>query len=213
MSEYVLGVICSLIFIAIMAGWKFFDNFKELYSMQNIFIKVAWIAERYNNSFVYKESAALRDKELVSYIIQEQHNLQIPKDYHIDDSNETEKTNIETILNIHKNDVIKSYFHNFLKRDKVFCKLDSLEYYMFSLNCFLQKNLKGNDSVYSKREYTDEANYYRLLTDYGRAYYKLYLITTLFCRRNDKTKNLVGGSNTNVLMKYLKTNKVEFLSY
>ncbi len=213
MSEVLIGVIWCLLFSAFIVGWKVFDNLKELYSRNNIFQKVGWIAERCNNAFVYKDSVALRDKELVSYIIQEQNNMKIPKDYHLDYSNETEKINVDEILELHKNDVIKSYFHDFIKRDKVFCNLNSLEYYMFSLTCFLQQKLKGNDKIYTKREYTDESNYYRMLTDYGIAYYKLYLITTMFCRGNDKIKMLVGGINTNVIMEHLKNNKVEFWSY
>ena len=190
---------------------------KKLYRNHNMYKKIGWIAEKEKTTVAYGNTdASLRSEYLIYYIVQQQRELDIPKQYCIDISNETEKANVEEILNVHKNDVVKSYFHDFLKKDKVFCKLNSLEYYMFSLNCFLQKNLENYeyiDKIYSSREYTDKTHYHRQLTDYGRTYYKLYLITKMFCKENEKTKMLIGGINSNSIMENLKNNKVEFWSY
>ena len=187
MSEDVLiGVICCIIFIAITAGWKFFDNLKEIYSMQNMFRKVGWIAEK-ERTMCYSDSINLRNMELISYIAEEQSKMNIPKQHHIDFSNDREIKNVEEILNFHKNKVVESYFHGILSKSRNICKLTPLEYYFFSLYCFLYKEVDNGNSSFKWR-----------LTDDGIAFFKLYLITNIFIESNENTRKLFEYINPNL---------------
>lgn len=208
--ETLESLVCVLIFFAFLGGWRLFDHFKKHSCNENIFKKVGWIAEKESYSVCYSDRVKLRDKDLLSYLIEEQCKLNIPEDLYIDDSNEIEKEHLEKIIGSHRNNVVESYFLDFLKKDKEICKLTSLEYCMFSLVCFLNKKNNYKFEIFEPREYTDNNRYYCQLTDFGRAWYKLYLITTMFCKMNEKTKTLIGSINSNNIMNSLKNNKVEF---
>jgi hypothetical protein len=119
--------------------------------------------------------------------MEEQNKLKLSKEFCIDFSNESEKKNVEEILNFHKSKVVESYFHGFLSKSRKVCQLTSLEYYFFSLYCFLYKEVdKGNSSF--KWD----------LNDYGKAFFKLYLITNIFVESNENTRKLFDYINPNL---------------
>lgn len=181
------GLICTLITLIIIFAWRLFEYLKKLHRNQDMFKKVGWIAEKECNTMCYSDSVSLRDMELISYIAEEQSELNIPKQYRIDFSNKSEMKNVEEILNFHKNKVVESYFHDFISKSRKICQLKPLEYYFFSLYCFLYKEVdKGNSSF--KWD----------LTDCGRAFFKLYLITNIFVESNENTRKLFEYINPNL---------------
>lgn len=181
------NLFCVLLFFALLGGWKLFDHFKKLSRNENLFKKVGWIAEKESYSVCYSDRVKLRDKDLLSYLIEEQSELDIPKQYRIDFSNNSEIKNVEEILKFHKNKVVESYFQDCLSNSRKICQLKPLEYYFFSLYCFLYKEVdKGNSSFKWN------------LTDYGRAFFKLYLITNIFVEKNENTRKLFEYINPNL---------------
>ena len=213
------GFVSAIVPIFLISGWIIFDKTRNLYQCQNLFQKVGWIAEKEYRTVCYSDSVRLRNMELISYIAEEQQSLSINENLRIDFSNEAERKNIEEILNLHKADVIKSYFHGFLSKSKNICKLNAKEYYFYSLYCFIYKELKEykyQDEIYKDKEYTDKTHFNCKLTDYGRAYYKLYLITQMFVENNERTKKLFEYINPklrNQIADYLNKNEVGFWSY
>ena len=213
------GLICTLITLIIIFAWRLFEYLKKLQRNQDMFKKVGWIAEKECNTMCYSDSVRLRDMELISYIMEEQKKLNLPKRFCLDYSNDNEKKDAEEILNLHKNDVIKSYFHGLLTISKNIYKLSSLEYYFYSLYCFIYKELdehKYQDKKYTNEEYTDKTYFSCQLTDYGRTYYKLYLITFMFIEKNEKTRKLfkyINHEHKQHIAKNLDKNEVQFWTY
>ena len=149
--------------------------------------KIGWIAEKDKCTSAYSEDVSLRSEDLIYYIMEQQGESDIPKQYRIDFTNKSEIKNVEEILNTHRNNVVESYFHGFLSKSRKICKLEPLEYYFFSLYCFLYKEIdKGHSSF--------EWN----LNDNGRAFFKLYLITNIFVESNEKVKKLFNYINPNI---------------
>lgn len=183
----------------------------KLDEKQSLHNKVAWIYDRrLNVGFNYTH---LRDSELYEYIEIHQRELNIPRQYRIDFSNETEKEYLSKILDKHKEHVIEYYFYNRLKETKEIHYLNSLEYYFFSLHCFVYGNLsdyKDNDA-YEKKEYISDWQFKCQLTEYGRVYYKLELITRSYIESNDKVQKLfesIDKERKNRIMETLNKNEV-----
>lgn len=181
-SNVFAGIGVAVIFL----GMWIIPAYKENKYRRDLYKKVGWIAEKEKTTVAYGGNVSLRSEDLIYYIMQQQIELDIPKQYCIDFSNISEKKNVEVILNCHKNKVVESYFHDFLSKSRKVCQLKSLEYYFFSLYCFFYN------------EHKDESNFRWSLNDYGRAYCKLYLITTMFVESNEKIKNLFEYINPNL---------------
>lgn len=179
-------VIISFLGISIFILLLSLEDLRKLYRNHNMYVKIGWIAEKEKSTVAYKD-ASLRSEDLIYYIMQQQIELNIPKQYSIDVLNENERKNVEEILNFHKNKVVESYFHDILSKSRKICKLNSLEYYFFSLYCFLYKEI---DKGHSSFKWS--------LNDNGRAYFKLYLITNMFIESNEKTKKLFEYINPNI---------------
>ena len=167
----------------------------------------------------YHDSVSLRNDELISHVFEAQRKLKIPKELCIDYSNEVEKANVIELLNLHKADVIKSYFHGFLAKSKNICSLSSLEYYFYSLFEYLEKHSKSHsllsDKIYKFKDVEGSYSYYDL-TEFGRAFYKLYYLSTLFIEKNERVRKLfeyINPDMKNWFMNYLKNNEISFCSY
>lgn len=187
----------------------------KLDEKQSLHNKVAWIAERKK----YGEfSSNLRDSELVEYIRFENTNQNVPQQYRIDFSNETEKEYLSKILDKHKEHTIEKYFCNRLKETEDICQLKSLEYYFFSLHCFVYDNTSSykDTESYCKKEYISDWQFKCQLSEYGRVYYKLELITRAYIENNEQVQKLFGyidKERQNHIMETLDKNEVSFLSY
>lgn len=217
--DNIVALVVVVLFFLFLLGWRFFEDFKKLECNQNMFKKIAYIAERDDGHIMTH-----RSNELWYYIMQEQHALDLPKKLCIDFRNETEKKDVEKILDLHKERVIKFYFNDSLIKSKDICKLNSLEYYFFSLYSFIcskvdkpiyDRNEIGGE-IYKDREYIDEFSYKYQLTDYGRTYYKLYLITLMFLEKNEKTRKLfeyIDPKEKDRIVEYLEKNEITFFKY
>ena len=185
----------------------------KLDKKQNLHEKVAWISGIYPYSTKTLKS---REWQLYEYIEIEQREQQIPQQYRIDFSNETEKEYLNQILNKHKERVIEHYFRNHLKETKGIYELTPLEYYFFSLHCFVYDNLcyhKDND-VYKNKEYISKWQYKCQLSEYGKVYHKLELITHSYIEHNNKVQSLfeyIDKERKEHIVETLDKNEVVFL--
>ena len=215
------GLICCLIFVTFMFGLHLFDHLKKLSFNHNMYMKIGWIAEKEHPFMSYSHTdVSLRSNELFYYIMQEQIKMDISEDFQINYLNENEKKELEKILNLYKDDVVKSYFHGFLTKSKNIFKLTPLEYFMYSLFNYLNKQLDMNettlkDKIYDYKNRVDSYSYYTL-TEFGRVCYKVNLITRIFVENNHNTKKLfeyIDPKFKNHIIEYLEKNEVCFWSY
>lgn len=187
---------------------------------QDLTDKVRWIviSQIFGSIFVDNRiHKTVRDRELYQYIEREQHKLKVDNKFCIDFSNEQEKDFICEILEIHKQSVIKSFFMDSLTKDNAFYRLKELEYYMFSLQGFLDDNIKGNiNDIYLLKYHQKDGSYttYKL-TDYGIIYEKLHYITAFFCVNNKNVEPLFTDSKhtLNGIKQTLEKGEITFWSY
>lgn len=178
--------------------------------------KVAWISNIY---YFNLTPSHLRTYELAECIEIQQRKLNISHQYCIDFSNENEKEYLSQILNKHKEQVIRDYFYNDNpKSSKGIYELTSLEYYFFSLHCFVYDNTSNykDTESYGKKEYISNWEFKCQLSEYGRVYYKLELITRSYIESNDKVQKLftyIDKERRNHVIEVLDKNEVGFLSY
>ena len=219
------GVLLLLVGAGVMiycAYIGFRDLIKPLYEeiylqkkyKRNLFDKVQWIATK---SFEDSNSYIIVRDNLFEYIEQAQFSLNVEENFCIDFSNEQEKDFICKILDIHKQNIIDSFFRNSLTKHKDYYNLNNLEYYMFHLMNFLEKNErrdKFNEKVLYEFFHKDEVYRTYKLTDYGISYQKLYYITFLFCANNEKTKLLLDNANhtLNGIKKIIETREIQYWS-
>lgn len=191
----------------IIIAWVFYKN--RLDDEQNLYRKVAWIAVK-QKPFVFSGTSRLF--ELIEIVELEHNNLNIDEQFRLDFSSETEKENLTKILNTHKEHVIKSYFHGLLAKSNEIYALNELEYYFFSLNSFLYDTIYDVNAAYTSREQVSDNEFKYQLTDYGRVYYKLHLVTSLYIEKNEhKVKKLfkyIDKEQKNRLMEALEKNEV-----
>ena len=210
-------IVCCICIIFFLFA-KVIPAYRENKYRLDLYKKVAWIAEKEN--LFYSNNTYLRSSDLISYIMEEQVNLGIHEEFCIDYKNEGEKEITEGILELFKREVVKSCLHDKFSKSKLVYKCTPLEYFMYRLYLFIDYNLengyKCEEKVYESREYTDKTHYNCKLTEYGRVYYKLYLITLLFIEKHEETRSLFEYINPkfkNNIMGYLKNNEVGFWSY
>ena len=219
-SDWILFFLIVLIF----GGAILFYRLYQFYRCKNIFKKIQWIATKSTEQPKYS-NCCYGCNNLIYYLADETCNLKIPKEYQITFSYNEETLVVEEILEMFKSLKIDGFFKedrtSLSQKDKFYYELNSLEYHMLSLYCFLgdiedldevHRNLR--DKVYeNEREYTDNSHYNLNLTDFGVAYYKLLLITRMFCEKNEKIKNRLGSMNSDCIMKHLDTKKVGYWTY
>ncbi len=211
-------IICAILFVLFIFGWRFGSYLQNLIKNQNIYRKIGWIVEKENRNMCYDSKwGSLRDEELSSYIFSTQKEVNLHPNFFIDYSNETEKKELEILLNEYKAYIIKSYFHGSLSDNKNICRLTSLEYFMFSLHNYLKKQTSLNstslrDAIYTFDRSDSPYSYYKL-SEFGKICYKLYLISLLFVEKNEKTRRLfeyIDPKLKNNIMVYLTNNEVSF---
>ena len=201
-DELMLFALCYLCFCAYT-----YHKYK-LDEKQNLHEKVAWISKRYYGHLCPPH---LRDRELYKYIEVEQRVQNIPPQYRIDFSNETEKECLKQILNKHKSHVVEYYFYDRLKTKDIY-NLKSLEYYFFSLSCFVFDKLSNfkDDDIYEKEVRISSHEFRYQLSEYGRVYYKLELIVQSYVENNNKVRKLfeyIDKKRKNIIMEILDTNE------
>lgn len=212
---------CGIGYVFKEVGYKII--YKETYlpkkHARDLVDKVRWIAiQSYMGSIgSHGTCKEVRDRELFEYIENEQNNLNIEKDFCIDFSNEKEKDFVCKILEIHKQNVVESFFRDSLTKDKAFYQLKYLEYYMFSLRGFLENNIHNeiNDIRLLKYHQKDGSYTTYELTDYGFIYQKLYYVATLFCVTNESIEPLFTSSQHTLkgIKQDLESREITFWTY
>lgn len=179
---------------------------EKLDDCRNLYIKVASIfnEQPYNNSLI--------DIEII------QNNEDLQELYRIDFSNESEIEDYKKILGAHKKHILEDYFSGRLLASKDIYNLNVSEYYFFSLNSFIGNKLSAysDEGMYSSKEYVSEYKFKCQLTNYGKAYYKLYLITNSYLQNNKNIQKLykyVDNEKGKHIMECLDKNEVHFLEY
>jgi hypothetical protein len=185
-------ILCLLNFYIIKIDYK-----------QDLHHKVTWIAQKENSR---------RCNSLINYIWVEQEAQNLPEQYRINFLNEEEKEYLSSILNTHKEYVIKQYLHNNLRITTNLYRLKDLEYYFFSLYNFIDDKLTKDDFYENHREYVSEHWYTQKLTDYGKVYYKLLLIIKLYIEANENVRKLYNylGNPTEYIMEIIENNEEKF---
>ena len=217
------NLIVVVILILFLGGHFAYKYVRENMYRENYFRKIGWITQKENPLKYYKPTVSLRDEELFYYIMQEEIKLKIPPEYHIDYySDEQTKKDVDEILQLFQNDEIKNYFCDTLKKEKRFYKMDSLEYFMYGLFFFVSSLVDNNisdnkhpeylDRIYSSRRYGERPYFYEQLSDFGIVCYKLLLITTYYCEKNEKIKRFNMDLDSEDIKKKINNKEVCFWS-
>lgn len=136
---------------------------------------------------------------------------------------------VKDILSFYQKKLADFYFLRFyqtlgkgnsLKSLRNFANLSDMEFFMLSLDIFLEKYqtetvFNGSDmyNLLSRIDYGSwgaqlyDAEYE--LTDYALVYHKLYYIADLFCRRNDRIKKIGTSHHPEEIAKIIDTNRIK----
>lgn len=207
--ETVMPTLLAILFVFFV--W-FIPYYTEKRQKEHLFTCIQFIQEKAETKSEY---------DLYSFVQSQQAKMKLfehKQEYILNNNNEQEKLYAKEILETFANNIIKSYFNGLRYTDKKCYKLNDREHSMFSLWCFLSKDYdtmdwKLKDKVYTDREEIDSTHFNLLLSDFGRAYYKLYYIATKFCEENYYTKDSYRVTTSKHIEDYLKNNKVGFWRY
>ena len=184
--KYIFYILSALALFAIILPWGVIyysaitEKILHKKHARDLHRKIRWLATQDN---------------LSKYIFREQKALNVDDEYCVDFSNPAELEFIDKTLDIHKNKTIDAFFSESLIEDKLFYNLNFLEYYMFSLYGFLERNCYRSPLGFFLENYTykcknDFGNSIYSLTEQGVIYTKLRHIVTLYCVKNENTKKL-----------------------
>ena len=231
---FIVAILWSIIRLFKDSNFSIYDTYYFQKKLEkDLMDKVRWIAivshsGSIGNHSTYKE---VRERELYKYIENEQGRLLyendknrvvVEKEFCIDFLNEKAKDLVCKILDIHKQSVIESFFHNSLRKGKDFYRLNFLEYYMLSLWAFLENRLNDGkkceklDDIELCNFSHSKDNYITYeLTNNGFLYTKLLYIITLFCVNNEKLEPFIKNSDRTLcsIKEYLETKKITYWSY
>ena len=159
------------------------------------------------------------DDDLVSYINTNGWELKNPAEYQLKTQ---EMEYAKEIICLFKKTNMKNFFCedrvSLSQKKKEIYKLRNIDYFMFSLLCYMEDYVGYDsylfrDKIYEDRKYSDSSHFSCQLTNYGRVCYKIYLVASVYCENNDYTKPLIIQSQSNHIIKYLQKNKIEFWTY
>ena len=207
-------------------------NLQQLYRGKNITEKVRWIASKQTEQPKYNDYYGgenlnyylnVNNDEFSSYTIKgtkiNRSPLTISKEYQIDFDSAQEKLYVSEILESFKKHKIDNFFrenkHSLSGKHKAIYKMRDLDYFMFSLLCYLENCVKYDsydfrDKIYEKEDWFDKSYFKCKLTDCGRVYYKIYLIASMYCENSDFTKPLILIPQSSNIMENLRKNEVVF---
>lgn len=210
--------IFSAIAIPILILMPIIGYIKKCILNYNLFKKVGWIISTDRARHLPQRCWG---HSLLDDIVYKQQNLKIPMEYRLNlRSDKTEKDNTEEILEVFKKYISEKYFGGFLSNDIKIRNLGEDWYFMYSLFEFSSKyseydNLILRDKIY-KYESRNGSYYTYTLTDYGRTFYKIYLISLLYVENNPHTRKLykyIDSELKEFLKSYLNSNEITFWRY
>lgn len=213
MEDWVYSVITIIVFISI----PIIGYFKKCILNYSLYKKVGWIIVPWRErNLPSRDTTSLLDE-----IIYKQQDLKIPKEFRLAlRDNEIEIKHTKEILEDFKKYISEQYFGGFLSNTIKIRNLHADWYFMYSLYEFSEEhakydNCKLRDKIY-KYESTDGSYHTYSLTDYGRTFYKLYLISLLYVENNCYTRKLYEYIDTKLkehIKSHLDSNEVTFWSY
>lgn len=213
MSDFVLAIA----FILVLVLFMFFHKLHKFYKAENIYKKMKWICEK-----ATKNRKCADCDNLLYYLNNQTHELKIPYDYQLL-FRTTEEAYASVILERFKKSKLNSLFrqdmNSLTTMYKEWYKISDLDYFMLSLFGYLEVNAESSsyyysDKIYKRNMHKGDSSYsYYNLTDFGRAYFKLFLITALYCENNANTKPFIRNPQAQHIKSYLDTNEICFWRY
>lgn len=212
MEDFLFGVVAVLIVIL----FPVIGYIKKCILNYSLFVKVGWIIAPYRARNLNSRSMTLEDN-----IIFIQQDLEMPMEFRLDlRNNKAEMKHTKEILDFFKQYISEQYFGGYLSNAQKIRNLNDDWYFMYSLFVFSDEyskydNTKLRDKIY-KYESTDGSYHTHSLTDFGRAFYKIYLISLLYVENNQYTRKLYKYIDPKLkehLKSYLNSNKVTFWNY
>ena len=183
----------------------------------SLFKKVGWIIAPYRARNLPERNIT----SLLDEIRYKQQDLEIQKEYRLDLwDNKTEIKYTEEIFESFKQYISEQYFGGYLSTTQKIRNLHEDGYFMHYLFVFSGEyakydNYKLRDKIYN---YESKDGAYRTysLTDYGRTFYKIYLISLLYIENNYYTRKLYKYIDPKLkehLKSHLDNNEVTFWNY
>lgn len=183
----------------------------------SLFEKVGWIIAPYRERNLHDRNTT----SLLDELVYKQQDLELPREYRLElRDNKTEIENTQEILEVFKKYISEQYFGGYLSNTLKIRVLNDDWYFFYSLFEFIKKyaeydNYELRDKMY-KYESTDGSYHTHSLTDYGRAFYKLYLISLLYVESNPyilKLYKYIDPELKEHLKSHLDNNEVTFWNY
>ena len=141
-------------------------GFAEVFYASMLYKKVKWCVANITNSISFEDQDVLC--KLKNVVYRTQHDLSIEDAYCLSTE---DKKYMDIILAAYQADLIQQYFKGYAPNYKV----DEEEYFIFTLNKFLDKH-EHDDLIAGANMY--ESN---ILTDFAIVYYKMFYITQAKC--------------------------------
>ena len=226
-----IAIIIILILIVVFLSHKLYEHYKE----RDLFNKVAWCVTEDSN--MYRCNLRLIDwlRSVPFYSTKKK-----PPDCFLPNSDKLfpihekyfiqgdEEYNIaKEILKQYQRDLIQKYLSGKLSTDPSIRKLTEAEYFLFTLQEFLEKHecettFNGNE-MYKIKDYKSHGNWggplfdatYEL-TDYAVVYHKIYYITEMYCltlRENSLDTNSLSFIKTEETKKVIDTREMKVSRY
>ena len=170
--EFLAGL--SSILILAIIGMA--DQLRKFYRDKKIKKWVSWVVVY---DAPYSPSASGHDMPIWMYIHNAQIKLNIQEEYRI--SSDEEWQFVKEIVQELQNNLMQSYFKGHLGVIKSKYEIRGEHYFMYKLGEFLEKHERDHEFLgYDMRNYCDP-DY--SLTDFSIAYFKLYYVVYLFCKK------------------------------
>ena len=212
MEDVVLNIIATSVVLLI----PIVAYLKKRVLNYSLFKKVGWIIAPFR-----ERNLPDRFNSLLDELVYKQQDLELPQEFRLElRDNKTEIEYTKEILEFFKQDISEKYFGGYLSNTQKIRNLHEDWYFMYRLFEFFYEyakydNPKIRDKIY-KYESTDGSYHTHSLTDYGKTFYKLYLISLLYVENNPYTRKLykyIDPKHKQYLKSYITSNKVTFWSY
>ena len=210
MTDFELCIVAILAFVL----FYVFYNLHKYIKAENLYKKMKWICEKST-----KKRKCIDSDNLLYYLNDQTFELKIPNNYQLLFGT-TEIAYASVILERFRKSKLDSLFRHDINSlttwDKEWYKLSDLDYFMLSLFGYLEENAKCSSYYYSNKIYkwnmikSNSTYDYYYLTNFGRVYFKIYLITAIYCENNTNTKTFICNPQSRHIKSYLDTNEIAF---
>ena len=214
MFEFIGCVIILFVFVLFLICYKL----NKYHKADNIYNKTKWICEKHTKIPKY-EGSGFGSENLLYYLAEQTRKLKIPDVYKIDFR--TEIAYASVILELFRKSesqwLFRQDMNSLTTMDKKWYKISDFDFFMLSLFSFLERNSEYNkihyhDKIYKYKKREGSYSYYNLTT-FGQVYFKIFLITALYCETNVNTKSFISNPQSQYIKENLETKEVSFFHY